>query len=116
MKKYRLKGGTLSITESAVFEEASREELRVLLALIERGFELFGIFQPGAIFFLCALENIIAQIFVHLLQHVLKTGTEGGILNAVDLTLQPSLFVIYGDSCTAGSQMGVIVNAEKYVA
>ena len=39
MKKYRLKGGALSITESAVFEEASREELRVLLALIERGFD-----------------------------------------------------------------------------
>ena len=40
MTKYRLKGGTLSITESPVFEEASREELRVLLALIERGFEI----------------------------------------------------------------------------
>ena len=39
MKKYQLKGGRLSVTESAVFEEASREELRVLLALIERGFD-----------------------------------------------------------------------------
>ena len=40
MKNYRLNGGTLSITESPVFEEASREELRVLLALIERGFKV----------------------------------------------------------------------------
>ena len=40
MKNYRLNGGTLSITESPVFEEASREELRVLLALIERGFNV----------------------------------------------------------------------------
>ena len=36
MTKYRFKNGTLSITDSAIFEEASREELRVLLALIEQ--------------------------------------------------------------------------------
>ena len=39
MNKYRLKNGALSLIGTQVFEEASREELRVLLALIERGFD-----------------------------------------------------------------------------
>ena len=42
MNKYRLKNGALSLIGTQVFEEASREELRVLLALIERGFEVSG--------------------------------------------------------------------------
>ena len=39
MKRYRLKYGRLSLIGAPVFEEASREELRVLLALIERDFD-----------------------------------------------------------------------------
>lgn len=39
MMTYRLKNGRLGIIGTPVFEEASREELRVLLALIEHGFK-----------------------------------------------------------------------------
>ena len=39
MKRYRLKDGRLSITESECFDGASAAELRVLLALIESDFE-----------------------------------------------------------------------------
>ena len=53
-----------------------------------------------------------AAAAVEVLKILLELGTEGRILNVVDLALEPVSSVINSDAATTGTQMSVIVYAE----
>ena len=54
-----------------------------------------------------------AHITVELDQVLFELGTEGGVVNAVDLALEALALIVDNHTCPTGSQVGVVVHAEE---
>ena len=56
-----------------------------------------------------------ADVALELMQRAFKFRAEGGVFNIVDLPDEPGLRPVNHHAAPAGTQMGVVVRAEKYV-
>ena len=56
-----------------------------------------------------------ADVALELMQRTFKFRAEGGVFNIVDLPDEPGLRPVNHHAAPAGTQMGVVVRAEKHI-
>ena len=56
-----------------------------------------------------------AHVAVELGQVLFEFGTEGGVVDAVDLALEAGILIVDDHARPAGAQVGVVVHAEEHI-